>query len=284
MNELPGMGGVNDNINFRLNCSGWSSLYESTSPKEQEIIRSIEVLPSDIYAAPVTGAVQNIGFAHEADFYLPYFSAAYDAGCGICVGDGTPDKKLTLGIESIRLFLDKAAFIIKPYPTAQMIERAQWAADVAHVIGTDIDAYEIATMRDLVHLEKKTPSALIEFRNHFSVPFAIKGVFTDESIELVKIVKPEIAYISNHGGRVNTRTGSTADFLARHANELRNYCQEIWVDGGIRTHRDVQVAKYFGATRVALARPLITALITDMQDNKPNTIRMTAVLENIISS
>ena len=66
--------------------------------------------------------------------------------------------------------------------------------------------------------------------------------------------------VSNHGGRVETDIGSSAEFLARRGRELRNYCGEIWVDGGIRKQRDVEIARFFGASEVLVGRPFITAL------------------------
>ena len=66
-------------------------------------------------------------------------------------------------------------------------------------------------------------------------------------------------YISNHGGRVETRVGSTAHFLAEHAADLKKYCSEIWVDGGIRTREDIQTALYYDADQIIMARPLIRA-------------------------
>ena len=80
---------------------------------------------------------------------------------------------------------------------------------------------------------------------------------------LVKELKPDVVYISNHGGRVETRVGSSAEFLQKHATELKNYCDEIWVDGGIRTKEDVQTAIFYGADKVILARPFIRALFED---------------------
>ena len=114
-------------------------------------------------------------------------------------------------------------------------------------------------MRNLVHLERKTADQLEEFRAHTKLPFVIKGVFTDEDIALVREVRPDVVYISNHGGRVETRIGSTAQFLAEHAEELKNYSSKIWVDGGIRTREDIQTALYYGADQVIMARPLIRA-------------------------
>ena len=75
----------------------------------------------------------------------------------------------------------------------------------------------------------------------------------------MKEVRPDVVYISNHGGRVETRLGSTGDFLKAYADELKNYCDQIWVDGGIRTRRDIQTALYYGADQVIMARPLIRA-------------------------
>ena len=121
-------------------------------------------------------------------------------------------------------------------------------------------------MRNLVNLERKTAAQLEEFREHTKLPFVIKGVFTDDDIALVREVRPDVVYISNHGGRVETRIGSTANFLAEHAAELKKYCQEIWVDGGIRTREDIQTALYYGADQIIMARPLIRATYDDHFD------------------
>ena len=118
-------------------------------------------------------------------------------------------------------------------------------------------------MRNLVNLERKTAVQLEEFRVHTKLPFVIKGIFTDDDIALVREVRPDVVYISNHGGRVETRIGSTAQFLKEHAVEFKKYCKEIWVDGGIRTREDIQTALYFGADQIIMARPLIRATYDD---------------------
>ncbi len=314
--QLPGLGGVFNNQNFQLNCEGWKELYgkeASSCASLSEKIDNIVIRPENLRCGPVTGAVENIGYEKEEDFYFPYLKAAADAGIGLCVGDGCPDLKLQLGIAAMKrlneeigkpvgvgasvdvgtraplgAFLDvatrapldtsvqaatpidittRAAFFLKPYPDQRLYERVEWVKPYAEYIGIDIDSYNILTMRNLVSLERKSALQLENFRKRFDVPFVIKGVFTDEDIALVKEVHPDVVYISNHGGRVETRIGSTADFLEKHAAELKKHCREIWVDGGIRSRQDVQTALFYGADKVIFARPLIHAVFDNTLDN-----------------
>lgn len=254
---LPGLGGVMEGQNFQANVQAWKDLYDENAGK-------IEIKSSVIRCGPVTGAVENIGFENERDFYLPYLENAYNAGFGLCIGDGCPDEKLKYGIEAVKKLKQEnknvnAAFFLKPYPQSRLFERVEWVKPFADYIGIDIDSYNILTMRDLVNLERKTAVQLEEFREKTQLPFVIKGVFTKEDLELVKEVLPDVVYISNHGGRVETRSGSTADYLKENAEELKKFCKEIWVDGGIRTKKDIQTALLYGADQVIMARPFIRA-------------------------
>ena len=269
-NMLPGLGGVFEGKNFQLNYEAWRKLRKNAEKNGQlSEIKNIKVSPNQIGCGPVTGSVENIGYDCEADFYGPYASNADKAGFNICIGDGYPDEKLKCGIEAIKNLKSghKAAFFLKPYPTDKLHERAGWVKPYANYIGIDIDSYNIATMRNLVHLERKTAAQLEEFRAFSELPFVIKGVFTDEDISLVKEVRPDVVYISNHGGRVETRVGSTGDFLLDHAEELQKYCREIWVDGGLRCKEDIQTALFYGADKVILARPLIIGTFDDNYDD-----------------
>lgn len=289
--QLPGLGGVFNNQNFQLNCEGWKELYKKSASAGEsasctgrassalrasscaslsEKIDSVVIRPENLRCGPVTGAVENIGYEKEEDFYYPYLKAAADAGIGLCVGDGCPDLKLQLGIAAMKRLATRAAFFLKPYPDQRLYERLEWVKPYAEYIGIDIDSYNILTMRNLVSLERKTAEQLENFRKRFDVPFVIKGVFTDEDIALVKEVHPDVVYISNHGGRVETRIGSTADFLEKHAAELKKHCREIWVDGGIRSRQDVQTALFYGADKVIFARPLIHAVFDNTADTLAN--------------
>ena len=262
--ELPGMGGFNNNVNFQSNCKDWEIIQKEIVDFEN-IAKNLEM--PKIRLAPITGAVENVGWEDEESFYFEITEAAFKAGAKLSIGDGCPDIKIQNGIKAIKALQEsnplenpKAAVFIKPYPNPKIQERIEWAKDVAEIVGVDIDSYNIVTMRNLVQLEQKTPAQIQELKKYAKLPFAIKGVFTQNDVELVKKIKPEIVVISNHGGRVENRLGSTAMFLKEYGSELKNYCGELWVDGGLRTQKDLLTASYFGVSEVMLGRPFITAL------------------------
>ena len=255
--ELPGMGGVYESENFIKNVSAWNEFYNNFSDEQKNGISLIST-EGKIGLAPVTGAIQNIGFENEEDFYLLYFETGIAKNYFICSGDGTPDDKLKFSLDAVKKLGIKSYFFLKPYPDEILKNRISLVKDYALGIGVDIDAYNIVTMRNLVHLEKKTSQSLGRLKEYSSLPLLVKGIFTQEDIELCKVLKPDVAVISNHGGRVETEKGSTCSFLYKNAKILKNYVKELWVDGGLRTQQNIQTAIYLGADRVLIARPLIT--------------------------
>ncbi len=253
LNQLPGMGGEDDNENFIMNFEGWKKIPYGTNHEHAVKIR----------VAPMTGAVSNIGYPDEKKFYHDMVDYCINMGYALSIGDGTPDFKLQYGIEAVSCRGKKAAVFIKPYENAKMLERFDWASGILEYGGIDIDAYNILTMRNQAKLEKKDSCKLLEVKEYLAgkgIPFVLKGIFTDDDLELVKSVKPDVAYVSNHGGRVPARKGSSAEFLARHADELKSYSGEIWVDGGIRSFSDVDKAMSHGVSNVLLGRPVASAV------------------------
>ena len=257
--ELPGMGGVYENGNFIGNCKAWAD-YAPASGSRHAGSAAEGRLPIPVRLAPITGAIQNVGYPDEKAFYEDIIASSLKAGIRLSIGDGYPDEKLKFGIAALASFGAKGAVFIKPYENRKILERMEWAAGVAEMVGVDIDSWAIVTMRNLVNLEKKDAARLLELKRAAKVPFMIKGIFRDEDIELVREVRPDIAVVSNHGGRLETLRGSTAAFLSAHGAELRRYAGAVWVDGGIRTGRDIGAAAALGADEVMMGRPLITAL------------------------
>ena len=253
LGELPGMGGVFASANFIDNCTAWKKYHTDT-------LRDYELPP--IRLAPITGCVENVGYNDEAAFYFDLIEACAEAGFLLSIGDGYPDAKIQGGLAALQRYGKTGAVFIKPYPNIRIFERIDWVRPAAELIGVDIDSYNIVTMRNLVQLEQKDAQSLKEIQRYAQKPFAIKGIFLPENVELVKELRPDIAVISNHGGRIETRRGSTADFLAEYGNTLRKFAGEVWVDGGVRSRADIAAAKRLGAAQVMIGRPCITSLLS----------------------
>lgn len=260
------MGGVFDGRNFSLNVEGWKKILPSI-PQEKLQEAAAKVVPQKIRLAPITGAEENIGWPDEESFYAPFYAFAADLGIKLGVGDGCPDNKLLAGIAAVQALNKtastpkKAAVFLKPYPQEKLLERAEWALPVAEYIGVDIDSYNIVTMRNKVHLEKKTAAQLNELRRATKLPLVVKGVFTQESLDLIEELKPEVAYISNHGGRVETDIGSTAEFMLANIARIKKSAAAVWVDGGLRSKEDIAAALALGAEEALLGRPIISGFL-----------------------
>lgn len=282
--ELPGMGGVFGGKNFSLNVEGWKKIIPSI-PQEKLQEAAASIVPQKIRLAPITGAEENVGWPDEESFYAPFYAFAAGLGIKLGVGDGCPDNKLKAGIAAVQALSQKAsltktaaasnrapdaatlstpkkaAVFLKPYPQEKLLERAEWAMPVAEFIGVDIDSYNIVTMRNKVHLEKKTAAQLNELRRATKLPLVVKGVFTQESLDLIEELKPEVAYISNHGGRVETDIGSTAQFMLANIARIKKSAAAVWVDGGLRSKEDIAAALALGAEEALLGRPIISGFL-----------------------
>lgn len=282
--ELPGMGGVFDGKNHILNCKGWEKILPLI-PQEKLEEAAASFSASSLRLAPITGAEENVGWPDEESFYAPFYEFAARCGLKLSVGDGCPDNKLLAGIAAVKKLSQakdaaasncapapetastpkKAAVFLKPYPQEKLLERAEWALPVAEYIGVDIDSYNIVTMRNKVHLEKKTAAQLNELRRATKLPLVVKGVFTQESLDLIEELKPEVAYISNHGGRVETDIGSTAQFMLANIARIKKSAAAVWVDGGLRSKEDIAAALALGGEEILLGRPAISAFIAKTQ-------------------
>lgn len=250
--ELPGMGGVLDSAIFIENVKAWTR-YKN----EKDYLYPL----AKIRLAPMAGGMQNVGWHDEKEFYFEMISSSFFAGLSLSIGDGTPDEKLEFGLLALRNVCKRGAIFLKPYPQKKLLERVEKSVSQAEIIGVDTDSYNIITMRNQVSLEEKTPKELLEIRKEAKLPLAIKGIFSEKDIEIVKEVKPEIAIVSNHGGRIDRVMQSSAEFLKIYGKEIARYSGELWVDGGIRTHNDVMVASSLGAKEVLIGRPIISAMI-----------------------
>lgn len=260
INQLPGWGGINSNRNFILNYSSW----EEIQIPEQDIVNA--GLP-EIALAPMTGMVQNAGLKDEKQGYFTLVESAANAGIKLSIGDGEPDYKLEYGIEALKTLGKKADVFIKPYENHELKKRIGKSLSIAECIGIDIDAWEIKTMKNSssmpAAMEKKNLSKLKEIKSFLppEIPFVIKGVADQETLNMILELKPFAAVVSNHGGRVSAPEKGTAYILSDFAGKLLEAGIQVWVDGGLRTKEHLLKASALGASRVLIGRPFLQGAI-----------------------
>ena len=249
--EVPGIGGKGEGLTFRNNVASWDEI----------AVAPAGALP-EIAVAPITGVDENVGDAlPEREFHERLVRGAAAAGIYSCIGDGVPDHKFTDGVAALAACGRKGAIIIKPHRDRMILERYEMAADVAEAVGIDIDACTLATVESKAGMEKKTAEQLRALKREMRVPFIIKGICRDEELELLETVRPDIVVISNHGGRVADGLEGIAFSLQRLAGQARNFCGEVWVDGGLRGREHLLKAAALGAKRVLIARPFIQGVV-----------------------
>jgi len=249
--EVPGMGGKGGGRTFINNVLSWGEIAVPPASRLPEIA-----------VAPVTGIDENVGGAlPEAEFHDALVRGAIEAGIYSCIGDGVPEYKFTDGVAALARHRRKAAVIIKPHKNRIILERYEMAAPHADALGVDIDACTLATVEGKAGMEWKDARLLAELKKSIQIPFIIKGICRESELELLDAVRPDIAVISNHGGRVADELEGIAWSLERLAARARDFCGEIWVDGGLRKREHLGKAAALGAKRVLIARPFIQGAV-----------------------
>ncbi len=262
LGEVPGMGGRGEGTTFINNFQSW----EKIDIEEGDM--------PELGVAPMTGVDQNMGNPYPESIFHDYIvKGAKKAKILSCIGDGTPDFKLHDGIKALESNSVVGTAFIKPYPNSVILDRFELVKGVCDTIGVDIDSYRIPTMDGLVPLEKKNPEQLLDLKKSTNRRFILKGIESSEDLELIKAVKPDVVVVSNHGGRVFDGGEGIAYRLQTLYKDLKNYCDEVWVDGGLRSLSHLKKASTLGAKRVLIGRPFIQETILSKDEGISNWIK-----------
>nr|WP_202805606.1 alpha-hydroxy acid oxidase [Actinopolymorpha alba] len=97
------------------------------------------------------------------------------------------------------------------------------------------------------------------------LPVVVKGVLRGDDARSCVEAGASALYVSNHGGRQLDGALATAFALAEVRAAVGEEC-EVYVDGGIRTGRDVVRALALGANAAFVGRPALWALATSGSD------------------
>ncbi|CAB3396538.1 unnamed protein product [Caenorhabditis bovis] len=95
-----------------------------------------------------------------------------------------------------------------------------------------------------------------------SLPIIVKGVMRGDDAELALNAKVDGIIVSNHGGRQMDGTISTIEALPNVLAAVGGKIP-VYLDGGIRTGRDIFKAVGIGAAGIFVGRPILWGLATD---------------------
>lgn len=187
--------------------------------------------------------------------------AAANAGIIAFTGDGTDPNVVKAATAAIKANHGVGVPTIKPWDIDTLQEKFRMVEESgSFAVAMDIDAAGLPFLQGLTPpAGSKTARELHEVIEKAGKPFIIKGVMTVKGALAAASAGASAIIVSNHGGRVQDQTPSTAEVLEEIADAVEGRMM-ILVDGGIRTGVDVFKALALGADGVLIARPYVTAV------------------------
>jgi isopentenyl diphosphate isomerase/L-lactate dehydrogenase-like FMN-dependent dehydrogenase/biotin carboxylase len=267
---VPGMGGTGSGASFKRNSEALLNykintrvIHDVTNPDTSTSLFGIN-LSLPVMAAPITGAVTNLGGAiDELDYNIAVVKGCIDAGTIAFLGDGADPEKYKIALEALSQFGGMGIPIFKPRANNDEIIKRIQAAEAAGAVavGMDIDAIVFKTM-ELKHQAVK-PKSLSELKSIISsthLPFILKGIMNPRDAAMAVEAGAHALVVSNHGGRVLDEMVGTMDVLEDIVREVRGHIH-ILIDGGFRTGVDILKALALGAEYVLIGRPVAIAAV-----------------------
>lgn len=266
---VPGMGGIGTGQSFMNNLRALAKyqlvqkvIHDIDRPSLSTTFLGMEFsLP--VIAAPITGAVTNMGGAITEDEYAQIVvSSSAAAGTIACVGDGATPGKYRIGLDAALKERGHAIPVFKPRSQEEVLQRVREAVAVGcPAIGIDVDGAAFVTMRSKGQsVSAKSVDQLRSIIDEVDVPFLIKGVMSEYDAEAAVRAGASAIIVSNHGGRVMDHMPGAADVLAGIISAIRGDVLVV-LDGGIRTGEDVLKGMALGADLCMIGRPIAIAAV-----------------------
>lgn len=267
---VPGMGGAGTGESFRRNIESLKQykivtrLIHGAEEPDTGVEFLGRRLSLPVMAAPVTGAVTNLGGAvSEENLSRAAVQGALNAGTLAFVGDGASPEKYKIGLDAVAQAEGAAIPIFKPRSVNNEIIKRIRAAEEAGAIavGMDIDAIQLATME----LKKQSSGAkdmksLKAIIAGTQLPFILKGIMSPEDAVLAGEAGAAAIVVSNHGGRVLDEMPGAMDVLEEIVAAVKGKLH-IMVDGGFRSGADIVKGIACGADFVLIGRPVTVAAV-----------------------
>lgn len=264
--EVPGMGGKGSGMAFIKNFEDLKEIglnmkvLHGIDKVDTKITLFNEDLNLPVYAAPVSGAVLNMGGKlTEKEYITRVIKGCQEAGIEPMVGDSALPTFLTDNLEALNESKGKGIVFIKPWDNEDIISKMKLCdKNNVNAIGVDVDACGLVTLK--MHgksVKPKTLNELKELKKACNVPFIVKGILTVEDARACYEAGVDAIVVSNHGGRVLDYAISSVEALPKIAKQFKGK-MTILADGGVRSGVDVFKMIALGADAVLIGRPFVT--------------------------
>ncbi len=239
--EVPGMGGLGTGSAFTINLEKLAAvrlnmrLIHSISDPDPSTTFFGTRFALPIFAAPIGGVSFNMGGKISEEEYIN----AVISGCKArnimgCTGDGVPEFIHLTGFNAIKESGGHGVPFIKPWEDRELYEKLDAAKQTgAHVVGMDIDAAGLITLRKMGRpVSPKPLEKLTEIVKKSGLRFILKGIMTPDEALMAIDAGVDGIVVSNHGGRVFDCTPATVQVLPDIAAVTREKTT-LLVDGAL---------------------------------------------------
>ena len=273
-NCMPGPGSkIPGNVAAR-NYEKWQEIFVNmdTLCPNKPVDTSFELFgkkfSAPIFIAPLGALSMHYGDKHTDITYNNILVPAA-ANYGVCAltGDGVDPEVLKNAANDMEKIGGVGIPTIKPWNKEFVFEKL----DILNEKGIFAAAMDVDGA-GLPFLKKMNPNAgsksvdeMKEIISYAKMPFIIKGIMTVKGALKAVEAGADAIVVSNHGGRVQGNTPSTAEVLPAIAEAVKGKLK-IFVDGGIRSGVDVYKALALGADAVLIGRPVVPFIYAEGEE------------------
>ena len=215
-----------------------------------------------IFAAPLGAIDLHYGPKYkDIEYNSLMLSAAAEYGVLGFTGDGVDPKIMKSAADDLVKLQGLGIPTIKPWNKEAVFEKLDYLKE-RHIFAAamDVDGAGLPFLKAMnPNAGSKSVSELAEIVRYAEMPFIVKGIMTPAGALKAAEAGAAAIVVSNHGGRVQGGTPSTAEVLPSIVEAVKGRLV-VLVDGGIRSGVDVFRALALGADGVLIGRPILNMI------------------------
>lgn len=269
-NDMPGPGSKVPGNGAARNYDKWQEIFVNmdTLCPNAEPDTSFELFgktfSAPIFIAPLGALAMHYGKKHTDITYNNILVPAA-AEYGICAltGDGVDPAVMQNAAKDMAAIGGIGIPTIKPWNKEFVFEKLDLLNELnIFAAAMDVDGAGLPFLKAMnPNAGSKSVEEMREIINYAKMPFMIKGIMTPNAALKAVEAGADAIVVSNHGGRVQGNTPSTAEVLPAIVDAVKGKTK-IFVDGGIRSGVDVFKAIALGADAVLIGRPVVPFIYT----------------------